>query len=124
MGRKNLVYDFKPINDGDLSLASITGQHSDVSQYDTVTYEADWSGGQATNGNLEIEYCRDEKITSSSVWKTLPLDGTPALDTAADTHLIIITEIGFKWLRPKYTRTNVAASGLLTVGIFQSNKGA
>ena len=119
MGRKNLVYDYKPIDTEDMSQASITGQPSDVSQYDVVTYEVSWSGGQATNGNIEIEYSKDGKS-----WKTLPLDRTPALNTASDTHLIIITEIGFKYLRPKYTRTNALASGYLTVGIFQSNKGA
>lgn len=119
MGRKNLVYDYKPINAEDMSQASITGQQSDVSQYDVVTYEVSWSGGQVTNGNIEIEYSKD-----GQVWKTLPLDGTPALNTASDTHLIIITEIGFKYLRPKYTRTNALASGSLTVGIFQTNKGA
>lgn len=119
MGRKNIVYDFKAIEDGDMSQASLVGTQSDVSQYDTVCYEISWTGGQATNGKVEFEYSRDGKS-----WKTLPLDGTPKLDTASDFHLILINEIGFKFLRPVYTRQNVLATGLLTVGIFQSNKGA
>lgn len=119
MGRKNLVTDYRPIDGGDMSLSSITGNHSDVSQFDTVTYEVNWSGGQATNGTLAIQYSKD-----GSVWRNLPLDGVPALDTASDSHLIIINEIGFKYLRPVYTRVNPSASGSLTVGIFQTNKGA
>jgi len=126
MGRKNLVYNFKPIGSvevpGDMSVADIVGTKSNVAQYDAVTYEISWSGGQATNGNLIIEYTKDpEGLTG---WRTLPLDGTPVLNGAEGSHLILITEIGFNFLRPHYERTNVGATGSLEVNIFQTNKGA
>lgn len=120
MGRKSLVRNFKSIDAGDMSQASIIGEASDVSQFDSITYEVFWSGGQTLNGKVEVEYSRDEGKT----FKTLPLDGAPSVDGASGSHLIIINEIGFTHLRPKYTRQDPAATGSLTVGIFQTVKGA
>lgn len=119
MSRKNLVYDFKPLVGGDMSQASLLGTQTDVSQYDTVTYEVKWTGGQATNGNIGLEYSKD-----GSVWNDLDFATTIASDGASGNHQLIINEIGFKYLRPKYTRTNGSASGALNFGLFCTVKGA
>ena len=47
MGRKNILYSFTAINEADMSQASIVGQATNVAGFDTVTYLATWSGGQA-----------------------------------------------------------------------------
>lgn len=120
MGRKHVIYDYRAIVDGDMSQASITGDVTTVGQLDVVTYNVEWSGAQATNGNLTIEFSNDKGAT----WKTLSFGSVPALDTAADHHELIIQAVGFDLLRPVYTRTNVSASGTLNVRVFGTTKGA
>ena len=119
MGRKNIVYNYKPIVAGDMSDGSITGDKSTVAQYDTVTYKFKWSGGQATNGDIGVEYSDDEVN-----WDDLEFGTTITLDGASGSHRLIINEVGFKFTRPKYTRTNGSATGALEVSEFATNKGA
>jgi hypothetical protein len=127
MSRKNLVYNFKPIGSaavpGDMTQAEIIGTKSNVANFDGVTYKIGWTGGQVLNGNCQIEYSTDIN-GEDSTFKILPLDGVPELSGAAGDHLVLITEIGFVWLRPRYIRTDPGATGTLEVSIFQTNKGA
>jgi hypothetical protein len=118
MSRKNIIYDFRPIVAGDLSLASINGTPTTVAQHDTVTYKLKWFGGQVTNGNLSIE-SSDDLVT----WSPLDFGATINTDGATGEHRFIINEIGFKYLRPVYTRTNAGATGALEASVFASNKG-
>ena len=122
MGRKNIVYDFKPVVDEDMSQVQIIGKESIVAQHDTVTYEASWAGASAINGDISIEYSRDEQ--EPKTWHKLDFGTTMSLDGASGTHQLIITEIGFKFLRPVYDRTDAGAAGLLNWSIFATNKGA
>lgn len=120
MGRKNILYSFTAINEADMSQASIVGQATNVAGFDTVTYLATWSGGQATNGDIGMETSLDEGKT----WHDLDFGAIIDTDGAQDYARIIINEIGFGLIRPKYTRTNAGATGLLTMKIFGTNKGA
>lgn len=122
MGRKNLVYNFKPIEAGDMTLASITGKETDVAQMDSVTYEFSWSGGNTQNGDISVEYSRDTK--EPKTWKALDFGATIDTNGASGAHRLIITEIGFQFVRPVYDRTNVAATGTMEVSLFATNKGA
>lgn len=122
MGRKNIVYDFKPVVDQDMSQALIIGKESTVAQFDSVTYEFSWEGGQAINGDLAIEYTRDEN--EPKTWKELDFGTIVNTNGASDTHRFIITEVGFKYTRPKYTRQDAGAAGTLNVSVFATNKGA
>lgn len=122
MGRKNIVYDFHAIDSGDMTQATVTGKESIVAQMDTVTYEFQWSGGQATNGDLSIEYSRDEK--EPRVWKPLQFGVTINTDGASGTHQLIITEVGFKYTRPAYTQTNLSSTGIINCSVFATNRGA
>lgn len=122
MSRKNIVYNYKPIIDGDMSQVSIKGEESNVAQYDSVTYEFKWSGGQATNGDIGVEYSKDEK--EPRTWRPLDFGTLVPTDGASDSHLLVLTLVGFKFTRPFYTRTNAGATGTMNVSIFSSNKGA
>lgn len=122
MGRKNIVYDYKPIKGADMSQASIEGEPSNVAQFDTVTYEFSWSGGQSTNGNIGIEYTRDQQ--EPKAWKELDFGAVIDTNGSEGTHRLIITEVGFEFTRPKYSRTNAGASGTMEVSVFATNKGA
>lgn len=117
--RKNIIYNFKPIVAGNMASASLTGLQTDVSQFDSVTYEFAWTGGQVTNGNIGIQYSKDGQN-----WVDLDFTAIVTTDGASGDHRLIITEIGFQFTRPIYTRTNAGATGTLNVSIFASNKGA
>lgn len=119
MGRKNIIYNHKSIINGDMSLASITGDETNVAQHDSVTYHIRWTGGQATNGRVAIEATLD-----GIIWEELDFASTIDLDGDTDFHRAIVNEIGFKALRPVYIRTNALASGALEVAVFATNKGA
>lgn len=119
MGRKNVIYDFTPISNQALSTASVTGDVTTVTQVDSVTYLVTWSGGQATNGDFTVE-----ASLNGTDWYALDFGSTMSLDTASDFIRTVITEIGFNYLRPVYTRTNGSASGNFTVKLFATTKGA
>lgn len=120
MGRKHIIYDYRTITDGAMSSASITGEVTTVGQLDTVTYNVEWSGGQATNGNIEVQFSNDKGAT----WKALNFGTAIPLNTAADHHELIIQAVGFDLLRAVYTRTNGSASGTLNVRVFGTTTGA
>lgn len=102
-----------------MSSATLTGNQTEVAQFDTVTYEASWSGGQANNGDISIEYSRD-----GLTWKTLDFAATISATAASGTHTLVINEVGFKFTRPVYTRTNGSATGTINFVIFCTTKGA
>ncbi len=120
MGRKTQIRPYLLIQDGDLSLASITGNESTVAQVDVINLTVAWSGAQATNGNIEIEVWSSNAIG----WVTLEFGATISLDTASGNHQLIIKEVSFEKLRPKYTKTNAGATGLLEVLIVATSAGA
>lgn len=122
MGRKNLIYNFKPLVSGDMSSTSLTGAVTDVSQFDTITYDFQWTGGQTTNGSIGIQYSRD--LYEPRVWRDINFGSTVTTDGASGGNQFIINEIGFQFTRPIYTRTNGSASGALNIAITATNKGA
>ena len=119
MGRKNLIYNFKPLIAGDMTQAILTGAVTDISQFDIVTYDFSWSGGQVTNGNISIQYSRD-----GVTWTTLDFGSLIGLNSSSGNHTLIIDEVGFQFVRPVFTRTNVASSGLLDIAVFCTTRGA
>lgn len=119
MSRKNLIYNFQPIVTGSMASATIIGLQTEVAQFDTATYDFSWSGGNTTNGLFSLEYSRD-----GINWSSLDFGTTINGDGASGLHQLIVETIGFKFLRPKYVRTNGAATGTLTVSLFCTNKGA
>ena len=119
MSRKNLIYDFKPLTAGDMSQASLVGLQTDVSAFDSITYNVTWTGGQTTNGIIGVQYSKD-----GLTWYLLDFGATIALNTDSDSHRLVITEVGFKFTRPVYTRTNGSATGTLDISIFCTTKGA
>lgn len=120
MGRKNIIYNFVALDSGDMSLASLESEVSTIAQHDTITYEASWSGGDAINGDIGIEYSRTGE---PGTWKALDFGATIDTNGASGTHRMIITEVGFKYTKATYTRKNAGATGSLTIAVFASNKG-
>jgi len=118
MSRKNLIYNFKAIDKGSMALTQIVGLQTDVSPFDTVTYDIHWDSGAFTDGAVVIEHSKD-----GLTWTVLDF-GAPILITPEQgSHQLIITEVGFKFLRPTYNRSSVSAVGNITISIFCTNKG-
>lgn len=120
MGRRNQIKPYLLLSAGDLSQASITGNESTVAQIDVINLTVTWSGAQATNGNLTIEYWN----SSVQGWIALDFGATISLNGATGSHQITITDIAFEKIRPVYTRTNGSASGTLNIVIVASVGGA
>lgn len=119
MGRKQLIYDFTSIPSTNMSTASVTGEVSTVGQTDTVTFQVTWTGGQTTNGDFSVEASLDNVN-----WYALDFGATMSMNTASDYIRAVITEVGFNYVRPKYTRTNGSATGTFIVKLFATTKGA
>lgn len=120
MGRKNIVYDFKPIVGGDMSTAKLIGKVSTVAQHDKVTYHFNWSGADVNGVNFGVEYALSDHANAQ--WFPLDFGATITTDTADGMHRCIITAVGFKFLRP--FSENVSGGGLLDVTVFATNEGA
>jgi len=118
MGRKNIVYDFKPIDEADMSQARIEGATSTVAQFDEVTYHFEWSGADVGGVTFGVEY----KLSEKGSWYPLDFGSVIDTDTADGMHRLVIQSVGFKFLRP--ISENVTGGGTLTVHSFCSNKGA
>lgn len=119
MGRKNIIYNHRSIVEGDMSLVEVVGDSTNCAQHDTLTYTALWTGGALTNGKIVIEASLD-----GETWTELDFADTIQVDGAADYLRAIINEIGFSYVRPKYVRINPAATGIVNVTVFASNRGA
>jgi hypothetical protein len=125
MGRKQQIQPYLAIEQGDLSDLTITGEETTVFQTDVVEYLVTWSGGQATNGNISIQFTHDNsKATPASEWHDLDFGSTISLSGASGEHQIIINQVSFSKVRPIYTQTNVAASGVLNINLIATTKGA
>lgn len=119
MGRKNIIYNHRSIVEGDMTQAVIVGDTTNCAQHDTLTFTALWTGGAAVNGRLSIETSLD-----GQTWTELDFGDSMLIDTAADYLRAIINEIGFSYVRPKFIQMNPAATGIVNVAVFASNKGA
>lgn len=118
MSRKNILYNFNSIPSSPLS-GNIIGIETVVSQFDIVTYLVQWSGGVAINGELFLEKSKDG------------VDYTPVdfgvqvrIDGSAGEHSLIVEEVGFKFLRPKYISDDPFATGTISVSVYATNRGA
>lgn len=120
MGRKSQIQPFLSVRSGDLSLAEIIGSESTVFQTDVVNCIFVWSGGNTTNGNISIEVWSSDDIG----WTALDFGTTIVLDGASGSHTLIIEQVSFLKIRPKYSRTNPVATGILKVSLVATTVGA
>lgn len=118
MGRKNIVYDFLAIKDGDLSTPRLEGAISTIAQHDKITYHFEWEGADVDGANFGIEYQMKEK----GKWFQLDFGAPVNTDTVDGMHRCIIEVVGFKFTRP-FTE-NVSGAGTVNVHVFATNEGA
>lgn len=118
MGRKNQIPQFYAIRDGDIS-GNITGSKSVVGQTDRAFYIAEAAGTDIA-GELIIEVSEDDVV-----WTELPISPSINLSNANLTAIVQISEITWKFMRPRYVDSSVgAAVGTLNVRMTASTQGA
>lgn len=104
---------------GDLTLVSVTGEESTVFQTDVVSFIFAWTGGNTTNGDASLEVWSNDAIG----WTTLDFGATISLDGASGSHTLVIEQVSFLKVRPKYTRTNALATGAFKVSMVATTVG-
>jgi hypothetical protein len=96
---KRVIPPFQVMIAADLA-GNVTSSETDVMGLDYARYDIAWSG-TAPIGVMTVEYLKDGDAT----WATLDV-GTIAVSGASGTHEILFTELPFKRIRLKYTRTS------------------
>lgn len=117
--RHNQVVDYVSVAAGDMSQATITGNQTNINNFDVASYFFSWTGGQTTNGTLGIEVSMD-----GTNFSLLDFGATINADGVSGNHRLVITEVCFKFARPKYTKVNGSASGSMKIEMFATIRGA
>ena len=120
MSRRQVIKKYQLLDQADTT-TNPESTHTDVQQVDFVTYEL---GLDATvTALLSVQYCNDERIDASSVFKDLDFSQTLTLDGSVDTDGIVHVENkGFKFL--KLSITNNGGTGNVDAWITGLTRGA
>lgn len=120
MSRRHIIRKYQLLDQADTT-TNPESAFTDVQQVDFVSYEF---GLDATvNATLDVQYCNDERIDASSVFKDLDFNQTLILDGSVDTDGIVHVENkGFKFLKLKIT--NNGGTGNIDAWITGLNRGA
>lgn len=119
MGRRLELNKF-PIFSSVDSTTSPLSVETDVSSVDNIAY--DIQVGASVVGTLQVQFCNDRILSSSSVFKPINFGSILNVNGATDTdYRIEIQNTSFKWIKLKYNHTsgtgNISASiSGLTVG--------
>jgi exosome complex RNA-binding protein Rrp4 len=120
MGRRNVLEKYSLFSNKDTATNPIS-VFTDVSSLDLITYEIDIES--TVNATLEVQYCNDQKISGSSVFKPLDFVQSTLMNGANDTDgLVHINNKGFKFLR--LAVINNGGSGNINAAITGSVIGA
>lgn len=99
MSRRHIIKKYRVLDNSDTTLdpESII---SEIAQVDIISYQIEIDA--TVISTLEVTYCNDELLTSSSVFYTLDFGQVLALDGSINTDgLIHIKNNGFKFLKLK-----------------------
>lgn len=120
MSRRQLIKKYRVLNGVDTT-TNPTSQQTDVSGVDFITYELEI--GSSVNAILSVQFCNDDIISSSSVFRPLDFQQTLSLVGASDAFGVVhISNQGFKWLR--LAIANNGGTGNVTAHITGAGRGA
>ena len=120
MSRRQIIKKYKVLDAVDTSTDPMSLQ-TDVSGVDFITYEIDLDS--TVDATLKVEFCNDDFISSSSVFKELDFQQVLSLNGSVDAYGVVhIANQGFKWLR--LAITNAGGTGLISAFISGSVRGA
>lgn len=119
MGRKNILKDYVSVVSGNMASTSFQGPITTVNQFDVLSYFFEWSGGQATNGNIGLMVSLDNKsFYQLDFGQNIPTNST------SGEHQLLVKDVSFNYCYPFYTQTNGSATGTMKIELFATNKGA
>lgn len=120
MSRRQIVKKYPLFSQVDTT-STQTSSETDVQQVDFITYQ--FTLDISVNVIIEIQYCNDERISASSVFK--PLDFEQTINLVGSSHtdgLIHIENRGFKFIRVK--STNNGGAGNISCWVTGVGRGA
>lgn len=101
MGRRNLLKKHPVLVNAD-STVTQTSEYTDISGIDFIQYQIEIDA--TVSCGFEIQFCNDERIDSTSVWKPLDFSQVTSLNGAVDTSIMCLIEnMGFKFFRISLT---------------------
>jgi len=107
--RKNILAPFPIIEDGDMSLASLTSEITNIQYLDNIVIELDFTGTPTgtfeVQGSLSFERDIYGNVTNPGNWTALNLVSSPVASGVAGTILIDMNQLSFPYIRVVYTRT-------------------
>jgi len=116
MGRKHVIYGFKPFNAADIS-SSQTSEEVFADQADYGSIYLFWTG-TSVNGTLEVQ----AKNGKEGTYRALDFGSTISLSGSSGNHEIILNELPFTHIKLVYTR--VGGTGSLTANLTFKSSGA
>ena len=120
MSRRQIIKKYKVLDSAD-TLTDPQSIQTDVSGVDFITYEIDIDS--AVLAQLFVQYCNDDFISDSSVFKDLNFQQVLNLDGSLDSSgLVHISNQGFKWLRLYVF--NLGGTGNVSAYISGTGRGA
>lgn len=127
MSRKSRIRPYKTIDGGDLSNPTVEGSITTVKETDVVQVNFEWTGGTigVTAGTIEILATMAENPNDpDAYWFNLDFGATIEIIDDAGDHQLVIEQVSFMHLKPKYTQTDVSAIGTLNATVFAMAKGS
>lgn len=119
----NLLIPVKIINAGDMSLASITSDITEVKLQDNVGIQLHWTGTPV--GTFAFQVSLDHKkdpngnVLVAGNWVSLPMSPAIAAAGGADDAYVDLNQLSAQYIRVVYTRT----SGSGTLDVYVGAKG-
>lgn len=108
--RKNALFPFSIITDGDMSLASITSLVTGIQYLDNIAIELSFTGTPTgtfqVQGSLSYERDAQGNVTNAGQWTPLNLPQSPVASGASGVILIDLNQLSFPYIRVVYTRTS------------------
>lgn len=110
------------VTDGNMSLASITSNPTNIAYMDNIVVQLNFTGTPVGTFEIQvsIDYEQDDQgnVLNTGNWTALALSPNPAAAGSAATIFLDLNQMGSMWVRVKYTRT----SGTGTLNAFIAAK--
>ncbi len=109
-GRKNALLKFQTITAGDMSLASITSQVTNIQFLDNIGVQLNFTGSPVGTFAVQIsaDHAQDAEgnVTVAGNWIALTLSPAPVASGSSNSIYIDMQQLSAPWIRVVYTKTS------------------
>ena len=118
-GRKNILRQFKMIDNGDMSQSSLTSAPTNIQFLDNVAIQFNFTGAPSGTFSIEVSADYEQDIGGATInvgnWVPVTLPTPPVASGSAGSVFIDLNQLAAPWVRVKYTKTS--GTGSLTAWI-------